>query len=111
MMGSLLPILIPTTAVPLLALTIALCRSAARADAVARRLESADPTETSNFSSASVRRQAPQPSTNERLPSTAARAGTREPARPALPGRAGGSCARRPHLALVQPAREEARRV
>jgi hypothetical protein len=86
MTQQLLPILISSTATILIVLAIALCRSAARADAIPEgREKAAHGRGRTNYdeelSSANVRRQSPQPSTNERLTSTVARADTREPVR------------------------------
>jgi hypothetical protein len=66
-MSPLVQVLIPVTTLALLVLVIALCRSAARADASMPRDREAV-TRTSEVSSASVRRQSPQPSTSERRP-------------------------------------------
>jgi hypothetical protein len=102
MTQQLLPILVSTTAVLLIVFAIALCRSATQADAIAEGQEkAAQGRRRNNYdeerSSASVRRQPPQPSTNERLTSTAARADTREPVRLAsLAGRTGRVSGGRP---------------
>jgi hypothetical protein len=96
MTQQLLPILSSIIATILIVIAIALCRSASGADAISEDQEKAAShrVRSNNYdeelSSASVRRQSPQPSANERLASTAARADTREPVRPAsLSGRTG----------------------
>jgi|HubBroStandDraft_2_1064218.scaffolds.fasta_scaffold01525_14 hypothetical protein len=115
MTQQLLPIVASTTAVVLVVFAIALCRSATRADAIAEGQEKAAQGRRRNTydeerSSASVRRQSPQPSTNERL-TTAARADTREPVRPAsLAGRTGRVSVGRPPV-VCAPASSDARQI
>jgi hypothetical protein len=109
MTQQLLPILVSITAAVLIVLAIALCRSSARADASAARLEMVALARRrihwdEQVSSSNVGRPAPQPSANERLTSTAARADTCAPVRPAsLSGRTGRVSVGRPPGVAAQP--------